>query len=174
VNSLQSSLAQAGGHGWLPPTGALKRSDSKKVQQLGVEADTGHFEFMFQNFKDNGNDPAGHQLIKGLVGTKNSIANFPVIEDPSANWGAKADFKMRFGFILRARRTWIKVPCYSLKGILRQHERVDFLHCDIQGHEFEVLSSCLDMLKKKVNTLVIETHSRCIEGQLFDTLPSPG
>jgi hypothetical protein len=60
--------------------------------------------------------------------------------------------------------------CYSLATLLKPFPKVDLVHVDIQGDEFNVISSAREVLKKKVMRLVIGTHSRSIEQQLLDEL----
>jgi hypothetical protein len=47
-------------------------------------------------------------------------------------------------------------------------------HIDIQGAEFVVLSRAREIAKERIKRLVIGTHSRMIEAQLFDLLASDG
>lgn len=166
------------GAGWGPWLVAAhhgaKARGFKKIRLLGIEADAGHFEFMHQHFLDNGVNPQEHQLLQGAVAVADGFAHFPVITDPSADWGAKAEFHKPDAKHSAPPKNFTQVQCYSLTGLLRRFDHVSYLHCDIQGHEFEVLSSCLDLLKAKVQTMVIGTHSRLIEGQLLDALPPRG
>ena len=56
----------------------------------------------------------------------------------------------------------VSVPhLMELQGI----ERLDVLHCDIQGAEFEVLSSCTDLFERRLTQFVfISTHDFRISG----------
>lgn len=170
------------GAGWGPWLVAAhhgaKARGFEKIRLVGMEADAGHFEFMRQHFVDNGIDPRGHELIQGVVAANDGVAHFPALADPSADWGAQADFNKTDGSRSNDYRgfaqDWVKVPCHGLAGLLSRFASISFLHCDIQGHEYEVLSSCFDVLKERVRTMVIGTHSRLIEGQLFDSLVAQG
>ena len=57
----------------------------------------------------------------------------------------------------------IDVPCYSLDSLLDKVSLVDFMHMDIQGSEFDVLSCAIEMLNKKVKKIHIGTHSPDVE-----------
>jgi FkbM family methyltransferase len=66
--------------------------------------------------------------------------------------------------------TNIRVRCYSIPTLLQPYQKVDLVHVDIQGDEYNVISSAGSVLKEKVKRLVIGTHSRTIEQQLLETL----
>jgi hypothetical protein len=62
----------------------------------------------------------------------------------------------------------------SLADISKGYSRIDLLHIDIQGGELDFIQSCLDLLYEKVAYILIGTHSREIEGRLFELLLKPG
>jgi hypothetical protein len=82
------------GAGWGPwmVTGAraaaIRGIDS--VRLVGVEGCEAHCDYMTTHFADNGIDPKGHTLLHGVVGTKDGVAEFPHLADPSADYGAQA------------------------------------------------------------------------------------
>jgi hypothetical protein len=47
-------------------------------------------------------------------------------------------------------------------------EQIDLLHVDIQGGEETLFVNNEKLLNKKVKSIVIGTHSRIIEGKLFE------
>src|SRR5262249_58342963 len=53
---------------------------------VGVEADPTHFEWMLQNFRDNGLDPAAHQLVDAAVDAHDGEVRF-LVDSPYAQWG---------------------------------------------------------------------------------------
>jgi hypothetical protein len=67
-----------------------------------------------------------------------------------------------------------ELPVVALSDLAGPHERIDFLHIDIQGGEADVVESCLPILQEKVAYMFIGTHSRQIEGRLFHTLLRSG
>lgn len=67
-----------------------------------------------------------------------------------------------------------KLPCYSLSTLLKPFERVDLIHVDIQGAEFDVIANARAALKQKVRRMVIGTHGRFIEERLFGELSNQG
>ena len=66
-----------------------------------------------------------------------------------------------------------QVQCYSIATLIRPFAKVDLVHVDIQGDEYNVISSSKKILKEKVKRLVIGTHSRVIEQQLLEELTLP-
>jgi len=167
------------------------------VRLVGVEASKGHYEYMHTHFVDNGLDPGQHWLIHGIVGPADGVAEFPVLPQPDADWGAAAIFANGHagnGSSKRWRdlrpwraipdmiRSWARnpassarpterLPCFSLATLLRPYPRVDLVHFDIQGDEYRVVASSLDILKQKVKRMVVATHTRSIEQELLDDLP---
>ena len=172
-----------------------------QVSLVGVEGCQEHFDFMITHFRDNGLDPERHRLIHGVVGTRDGMARFPLIADPAFYYGERAIFAnqaqvvtgngngsgsllrrlARKGFQAARRRIrtvvngsnrTVQVRCFSLPTLLGPLTKVDLLHVDIQGDEYDVLASAPRVLRKKVKRLVIGTHSRAIEQKLLDELAS--
>jgi hypothetical protein len=54
--------------------------------------------------------------------------------------------------------------------VVEQHPRIDLLHVDIQGSEADLIAGCIPILSDRIAYIVIGTHSRQIEGRLFDSL----
>jgi FkbM family methyltransferase len=85
------------GAGWAPwlmtvaRAAALRGIDS--VRLIGVEGCEAHCAYMTTHFSDNGIDPKDHTLLHGVVGTKDGVAEFPHVADPSAGYGAQAIFE---------------------------------------------------------------------------------
>ncbi len=51
---------------------------------------------------------------------------------------------------------------------------MDFLHIDIQGFERQVVPPAIDLLTERVRVIFIGTHSRSIEGELFELFYGAG
>ena len=66
------------------------------------------------------------------------------------------------------------VNAYTIDLVIRNLDVVDFMHIDIQGFEYKSVKASLDTIRKKVRFLLIATHSRKIEGDLFDLLYDHG
>ena len=139
----------AGWGPWLVATAAAARQRGiADIRLAGVEASNEHFQFMARHFRDNGLDPDAHSLFRGVIGTTDGLARFPKLLDSTADWGAQAvysqpsagDGEPRFRDYRGLEfETVDEVPCLSLDTLLRRYDRIDLLHCDIQGAEGEVL-----------------------------------
>jgi FkbM family methyltransferase len=173
----------------------------RNVRLVGVEGSREHFEFLRSHFADNGLDPEQHTLHHAIVGAVDGEAHFPILTSPSENYGSAPvsqekrapeekrepeGVARRFLGRLGLRKPPAagpstdgvelngveRVDCLSLPTLLRPLSRVDLIHFDIQGGEYEVISSARQVLKEKVKRLVIGTHSRSIEQNLLDELAS--
>ena len=51
---------------------------------------------------------------------------------------------------------------------------IDFLHMDVQGSEYELISSEIEWLSQNVRSIMLATHSRIIEGAAMDLLGNAG
>lgn len=185
------------GAGWAPWLVAVVRAgemrDIQRFQLVGVEGSRPHCETMHVHFADNGIDPAEHRLLHGVVGPADGVAEFPVLSDPAGDWGAEAIFPQRTGSAGRAGSCWARmvssireltlrnsprrqvterVPCFSLTTLLKPFDRVNLVHVDIQGAEYEVIASAREALAAKAQWLVIATHGRAIERKLRRELAS--
>ncbi|WP_193727359.1 FkbM family methyltransferase [Paraburkholderia atlantica] len=66
------------------------------------------------------------------------------------------------------------VNAYTIDYVIRNLDTVDFMHIDIQGFEYKSIKASIEAIRKKVRFLLIATHSRKIEGNLFDLLYDRG
>lgn len=187
------------GAGWAPWLVAVAKAARfrgiGKIRLLGVEGSKKHVDFAITHFTDNGLDPQEHTLLHGVVGPADGVAEFPILHEPSVDWGNSAAYpralsggrlarmKSRVAAAVRPIRSLLRRPpathserltCYSLGTLLRPYAIVDLVHVDIQGHEHLVIRSAKKTLQQKVKRLVIGTHSRGIEQQLFDEMAGSG
>jgi FkbM family methyltransferase len=171
----ESFVAVELGAGWGPwlVAGALaaRRRGISQLSLTAVEGDAGKIPMLEQHFRDNGLDPSEHHIVHGVVAAKDGQARFPEPTDASVDWGAasldgEARHGRRDGNVLRPDRI-VKLPAYSLQSLLDRYERVDFVHCDIQGDEVSVLSAARRTLDRKVSWLVVGTHGRDLELDLL-------
>jgi FkbM family methyltransferase len=190
------------GAGWGPWSVTVARAAQARgirhVRLVGVEASKVHLEFMHTHLADNGIHPSQHTLIHGVVGPADGVAEFPILPEPAADYGAQAVFARsapeaaaprRFPGAHRARALFRRlfrparrphrgapgmerVACYSVGTILRPFSEVDLVHFDIQGSEVQVMTSARGILKQKVKRIVVGTHGRAIEEQLHGELAS--
>jgi FkbM family methyltransferase len=169
-NSLVVVELGAGWGPWLAAAAkAAERLGITNVSLAGVEGSSDHFRFMQQHFRDNGLDPDSHLLIHGVVGTEDGTAQFPTLADPSADWGAMANYD-------RQSNTpgYEQVRCVALTTLVNRLPPIDLIHCDIQGAEYEVLAAARPALAARVRRVIVGTHSRRIEADLLDLFADLG
>jgi len=149
------------GAGWGPwlvaAHAAARRKGIRNIRLIGVEACREHVEMLHQHFADNGILPSDHVIIHGAVGPHDGTAWFPEI-DPMENWGQPAHFYPT--------PNMSTLPCISFPTLLRDHAHANFIHCDIQGSEYEVLPAAIETLNCKVRRVIVGTHSPEIDAQM--------
>ena len=136
----------------------------------GVEADPGRFILMQQHLRDNGFDPAKHELIMAAVGSQVGQARWPRIEDPQNAAGARpvrAGNRSDASYMQYFKDEAIEVNVVAFSDLLRKRPVWDLVHIDVQGWEFELCQSAHAELNQKAKWLVIGTHSRKIDGDLI-------
>jgi len=165
---------------------AVRRKPDCRLQCVAVEAEPAHFRWIHDHFRDNGIDPSAHDLIWAAVAATPGFVPFWV--GAADGWYGQAievasetppfpDISTRRR--LKARSvlgrppvatnndrsvTWI--PCVTLADVIAPYPRVDLIDLDVQGAEYEVLASAIDLVNKRVRRLHIGTHSSRIEEQL--------
>jgi FkbM family methyltransferase len=185
VGTLRSVLEAKGkftamelGAGWGPwliaSQNAARSKGIEAIDLTGVEGATEHHGFMLDNFRNNGVDPAAHSLHHAVVGAEDGIASFPKLHVAEDDYGANAVFADGERDAAAMRGELEEIRCISLNTLMADKDRVDLIHIDIQGHEEPVLRAGMDILNAKARRLVIGTHSRAIEGHLFDLLHDNG
>jgi FkbM family methyltransferase len=153
------------GAGWGPwlvtAAAAARQRGIANIHLLGVEADANHVEMMRCHLAENGFD-VNAEVLLGAVTDCDGTARFPIVDHPSAGWGACVDDA-------NAQR-FVEVPSYRIATLLEKFDTVDFMHLDIQGFEKEAIRASLDALNEKVRRLFIGTHSRQSEIELMEML----
>jgi hypothetical protein len=161
---------------WMNNTGVAARRRNLDVRLIGVEGDEGHVAFAREACTINGFDKPEVSLYHGIAAAEDGTALFPRQERAGVAWGlepifgasgARRDEAIRSG-------NYDVLPMIKLADLAEPLGRIDLLHMDIQGGETDLITSCLSVLRKKFAYLVIGTHSRQIEGHLFDTLLKAG
>jgi FkbM family methyltransferase len=146
---------------------AAKQRSGLRCRLVGVEAEPTHYRWMHEHFRDNGLDPAEHQLIEAAAAAQTGSAWF-YVGKPSAWYGQSLihddalaqetsdtiDYNGE-----RARR----VRTVDIETLTAGHASVDYLHMDIQGAELDFLASKPDVLTRRVKRVLIGTHSPEIE-----------
>lgn len=157
---------------WMNNTGVAAKASGKRVKLIGIEGDPDHLQFARESLVTNGFVDSEISLHRGVATTKNGTALFPKQDVPGTTWGGEPIFDagevereeaMKTGF-------YNEIPTISLEQLLATEERIDLLHIDIQGGEAELVEASLPLLTEKVAYLLIGTHSKPIEGKLYEIL----
>jgi hypothetical protein len=161
---------------WMNNTGTAAKRRGLDVQLIGVEGDVGHIGFARDAFKANGFQPSQVHLYRGVAAAASGVALFPKQDRAGVAWGLQPVFGATDAQRQQAVRSgdYDELPMIALAEVAEPFRRIDFLHIDIQGGEADLIEGCLAVLRNKVAYLFVGTHSRQIEGRLFDTLLREG
>ena len=157
---------------WMINTATAARHRGLTVHALGVEADAAHLGFAREALATNGFTASESTLMEGVVAARAGTALFPKPDRHGRDYGSEPLFGLEGAELERAQRSgeYDRVPVIALEDAMRGHQRIDLLHIDIQGGEADLVRDTLPLLRAKVAYMVIGTHSRPIEGKLFETL----
>jgi hypothetical protein len=158
---------------WMNITGAAARQAGKTPYLMGVEADESHIGFASESLSTNGFSNDQFKLFRGIAAASSGRALFPL--QSGGHWGLSPIFGVsaQQEQDMLASGKYEALDTVALSDIIGSRT-LDLLHMDIQGGETELVRSCLDVLRERVAYIVIGTHSREIEGELFKLLSSQG
>jgi hypothetical protein len=161
---------------WMNNTGAAARRRGLCLHLIGVEGDEGHIGFAREACEMNGFNASQVTLLRGIAAAASGVALFPRQDCAGVSWGLRPIF----GATEAQRRQAVQsgdydeLPMVALADAAAPYPRIDFLHIDIQGGETDLVEGCMPILRDKVAYLFVGTHSRQIEGRLFDMLQGAG
>lgn len=151
-----------------------ERTARTDTRFLAVEASSYLYDLIPLHLSENGIDADGANisLVKGAVAAERGTLYFPKVSNPMDNGGQARIDAPESDYL---NRTIIHEPveAYPLSDILGGHIW-DLVHIDVQGVEYDVLSSGFATLESHVRAIFIGTHSRKIEGQLLELFHEHG
>lgn len=161
---------------WMNITGRAARNMGIPFHLIGVEADEGHLQFARESMATNEFRADQFTLIRGIASAESGLALFPRQAEAGSHWGLAPIFGATVEQQQEAEATGSHeiLPMIALAEAAAGHDRIDLLHIDIQGGEADLVEGCLDVLNEKFASLLIGSHSREIEGRLFDMLLRAG
>ena len=161
---------------WMINTAVAARRRGLAVHAIGVEGDASHVEFAREAFATNGIPASQYTLLRGVAASSPGVALFPKSDRKGARWDSEPVFNPSPDVLSRSLATlrFDRVEIVPLADVIGDRKRVDLLHIDIQGGEARLVRECRKVLAERVAYLVIGTHSRQIEGELFETLLADG
>jgi len=160
---------------WMNNTGVAAKSRGLSIQLIGVEGDEKHLEFARETLQTNHISTSEYTLKRGVTAVHSGYALFPSRQEED-RWGAEPIFNVSESESVEAVATgqFERLSMIPLHEAIGDHLKIDLVHMDIQGGEADFVEQSISLLSEKVGYLVIGTHSRSIEGQLFETLLNAG
>lgn len=159
-----------------------KRSGRVVINAVAVEAGSFFLREIPSIFKLNNlscGETGGNEVninlkvLHGAVSKSPGTFYFPKVTGFDQNGGQAVNTQISVDYVGRE-IIHESSPCVTLEMIFSELPVVDLVHCDIQGAELEVLTSSINLIKRKVRSIFIGTHSRYIEGCLLDEFHKNG
>lgn len=167
------------GSGWGPWIGLAgvlaSRHGVNDLHLVGAEASPERYALMCRHLRGNGLVSGAAKTVttfNGAVWTHDGEVQFPdsdVRDMGPAVTAAELRTDYR-GQSVRLQAT----PCKKLSTLCQSLSTIDFLHVDIQGSEYQLISAEVDWITENVQSMMIATHSRVIEGLMMDLLGKSG
>jgi len=164
---------------WLNNAGIGAKRLGKRIKLIGIEGDKEYVYIAKKVLILNGFNFDEFIIYNAIATDKNGYIFFPIRNDTS-NFGLQPiiiDIDNLYEIDkLRKTKKYIELRSISIAEIINENglEKIDLLHVDIQGEEFDFISKNIQDISEKVSYIVIGTHSRQIEGKLFALLYENG
>ena len=136
------------------------------IRMTGVEGDPHHYKFMLQHVIDNGFSVAKQDLLQAAVAVEGGVAEWPVTLDSSDNYGFRP-IEGNGDYMNRSFAKTQAVTLLAMRDLVRRETQWDIIHMDVQGAEYDICNSALDDLNARAKRIMIGTHSRKLDGDLF-------
>jgi len=149
---------------WMNNLGRAAKDSGKRVKLYGIEADLKCLEMAREALADNGFEQAEYELQQGILGKTGDFVSYPKTPSGPAWNGAAASNNESSA----NPEGYIKVPIIDFEEVIRDEVRLDLLHIDIQGSEYDLLCDIFELISRKVRFVFVGTHTKQIEGKLFD------
>lgn len=161
---------------WMNITGLCAKRKGLGVKLIGVEGDQHHLNLAQTTLAANGLVPSEYTLVRGIAHVSSGTAAFPQQKPGDDQWGLEPVFSNEAQKYRAALETgkYVELPMIAFRDLTTNVARVDLLHVDIQGGERLLVESCIEVFSEKVAFIVIGTHSREIEGALFEAFLKAG
>jgi hypothetical protein len=62
----------------------------------------------------------------------------------------------------------------AMRDLLEREPEWNLVHIDVQGHEFDIIRSSIDLLSARVRWMIVGTHSRKLDGDVLDIMSKAG
>jgi hypothetical protein len=160
---------------WMNNLGVAAKSLGKKVRLFGMEADEGSLRFARLALSDNGITEDEFTLMQGIAGKSGSVALFPRVGSEEGG-GSEPVFNPTSDQLRAALDSgeYVRIPVIDVAALTSNEKSIDFVHVDIQGAELDLLTEQFDWLCRRVRYVFVGTHSKQIEGGLFELFTTGG
>lgn len=167
--SFRMAALGAGWGRWLAAGAALAMQTGRHYRLLGVEAEPRHFDWMLRHFKEN-KIPEDHYIALNAAATGTPGDCWFAVGDSQAWYGQSVYSEDKSIYSedkpLPENTKLERTKGVTIDEILSLLSPLDYLHLDIQGAEFAVLSYRPELIDQKVRMVNIGTHSHEIEAAL--------
>lgn len=166
---------------------AAQRKGTKRIQLIAVEADPDRRALMNTHFTDNGlpsfdtvsnvayNESGDISIESYLAAVGDQNGKITFASAGALDWGGSVFVVDNSDKDYRGKKVETReVDCFTIERVMRKAAYVDFLHIDIQGYEYRAIEASLPAIQSKVRFMLVETHSRIIEGKLIELLHGNG
>lgn len=144
------------------------------IKVYGVEGDANHVTFMRANMVDNRIDDDHFVVFHAAVGATDGSTYWAVETDSSEVYGARPIAESGDDYLGNKGREVLSIKLIGINVLLENEQYWDLVHIDIQGHEIEVCRAGIAQMCRRVRRVVVGTHSRAIDGAIFDLFYSNG
>lgn len=140
-----------------------------------VEGDPRHCASARRHFVNNGFDPDSHTILHAAVGVENGIAHWPRSDVPASEDGW--NHRPNFGdgdYMGRSFDDMMEVQVVAMRDLIAREPEWNLVHIDVQGHEVDIVGSCLEDISQRVHWIVVGTHSRKLDGDFMAMMHGAG
>lgn len=160
---------------WLNNAGLAAKRRGLKVDLIGIDGDAQNLGYAVESLPANGFGDDEYRLVHGIAAPKNGKALFQKQNAGESDWGLQATLDPSDVEVEQAIASGDHhvLDAYALAD-LSHGEPIDLIHVDIQGAEVDFVRESIEGLNAHARHMMIGTHSREIEGRLFDLLLNEG
>jgi FkbM family methyltransferase len=184
----------AGWSPWVASGASIARRMGKRVKGISVEADPSRCRWAIQHLSDNDLRPhlidgdvdevknrlndswpdADTLVINAAIWKDFSTLSFPVLSDLDMGGAISSSRETHQTDYRGVNIDHVDVPTCTFDSIVELVSRIDLLHIDVQGAEFELIEHSVEKIEESVTYMLVGTHSRLIEGRIQELLLSRG
>jgi FkbM family methyltransferase len=113
-------------------------------------------------------------LLNAAVGVRDGAGFLPVHEHIKDDWGKAVIFgaidELKEDYRGNTIDGFEPVRVVSIETLFEPYDRINVMHVDVQGAEAAVITSAIETINRKLETLVVGTHTRQIEFEISELL----